>query len=510
MKRGEPHTITRAATAQLATPGALLAGRYRLDRRRASRARSTLWRAVDEVLSRPVAVRLVPLRDPGTPRAAGDPPSGVELVDAVSKASRAADRRLARVFDVAVDVPDDEPGGTAGQQVGVVVSEWVGGRPLSDLLHDGPLPAAEAVAAVDATAAALVAAAGVGAHHGRLHAGNVLVTADGVRVADLGVAAVVAGDPEGSDEIDARALGRLLFLSLTGVQAPRAGGGGKRRADQTAPRGPDRRARQLCAGIPRDVDASAMALLAGETAPRSAAGVRDLLAALPHQRPGSGETSFPDPDVPPEAWLRRPRSARRWAVRSLAVAGLAAVGLVGWLAGTTLGRVPHPRTQVPSISGPSAANSSQTALRPIALRGAPISAYDPQGDGHENDDDAGLAVDRDPSTSWTTSNYRGNPVFGGLKHGVGLLVDLGKPTRVRQVRLALDTPGASLQVRAADAPGSSVVELPTVASKQHAGRSITLTPRRTNARYWLVWLTRLPQEQHGEYAEGIAEIRFFR
>ena len=52
--------------------------------------------------------------------------------------------------------------------------------------------------------------------------------------------------------------------------------------------------------------------------------------------------------------------------------------------------------------------------------------FDPEGDGEpENDSDVPLAFDGDPSTAWSTLEYRGSPDFGNLKDGVGLLLDLG-------------------------------------------------------------------------------------
>ncbi len=497
----------RARAAPPAGTGTLLAGRYRLDQCAGSsapqrqddaakpeqpggRARSTLWQATDEVLSRPVAVRLVGLRDPDTPRTPGDLPTADELVDTVSHASRAADRRLARIFDVSIEAPDapDE----TDASLGVVVSEWVNGRTLAELVRDGPLPVGEAVSFVDAAAAALAAAAVVDVHHGRLHGGNVLICPEGARVTDLAVAALIAGERAGSAEGDARSLGRLFYLALTGVEAP-------------AGRPPSRRPRQLRGGIPRAVDTVAVRLLSREGAPDSAAGVGELLGPLPHSHPDRIEEPLPATRLP-----AAPSPARRWAWRGIALAALAAVGVGGWLAGTRIGNVHTQRTEVPSISSPSPSAGNKAALTPVSLRNAPIRAFDPQGDGEENDDAARLAVDQDRSTSWTTVNYHGSPVFGGLKHGVGLLIDLGKSTRVRQVRLAFDTPGASVQVRAADRPATSASAYPIVARKDSAGRTATLRPRGTTARYWLVWLTRLPKNSDGEYSEGIAEIRFYR
>ena len=59
--------------------------------------------------------------------------------------------------------------------------------------------------------------------------------------------------------------------------------------------------------------------------------------------------------------------------------------------------------------------------------------FDPEADPpEENPDEAPNAIDGDAATSWTTSTYRGDPALGGLKPGVGLMVDLGKDQEVRR------------------------------------------------------------------------------
>src|SRR4051795_9794417 len=70
----------------------------------------------------------------------------------------------------------------------------------------------------------------------------------------------------------------------------------------------------------------------------------------------------------------------------------------------------------PSVSTP--AQGSQGAAAPagqaVPITGAEV--YDPLGDGEpENDSDVEKAYDGDPSTSWSTLEYRGSPAFGNLK-----------------------------------------------------------------------------------------------
>ena len=70
--------------------------------------------------------------------------------------------------------------------------------------------------------------------------------------------------------------------------------------------------------------------------------------------------------------------------------------------------------------------------------------FDPEGDPpEENPDDAPNAVDGDPGTSWSTSTYQQQLGPGGLKSGVGLLVDLGSSREVGVLELDLAGEGTT-------------------------------------------------------------------
>ena len=109
------------------------------------------------------------------------------------------------------------------------------------------------------------------------------------------------------------------------------------------------------------------------------------------------------------------------------------------------------------------------------------------------------AIDGDPATSWTTSTYRGNPALGGLKPGVGLMLDLGKD----QEADVGDGPvqGRTHLLRGVRRPGrrhrvtrSSLDQLDKVggaARTRPSGPPCELDPSPTT-RYLLVWLTKLP------------------
>ncbi|MFI0486427.1 hypothetical protein [Actinomadura sp. 9N215] len=54
-------------------PGTRLAGRYRLEKRISDTGGSSLWKAIDEILARAVAVRTSIPGSPGSPRSSRPP-----------------------------------------------------------------------------------------------------------------------------------------------------------------------------------------------------------------------------------------------------------------------------------------------------------------------------------------------------------------------------------------------------------------------------------------------------
>jgi len=116
-------------------------------------------------------------------------------------------------------------------------------------------------------------------------------------------------------------------------------------------------------------------------------------------------------------------------------------------------------------------------------------AYDPEGDGQENDELVVNATDGDPATAWKTEHYS-TAEFGNLKNGVGLVLDAGSPVRPSSLTVVSDTPGFTADVKAG--PSSSCC-FDTVSSSQTVGDRTTfhLTVE-TARRYFLLWITRLP------------------
>ena len=169
-------------------------------------------------------------------------------------------------------------------------------------------------------------------------------------------------------------------------------------------------------------------------------------------------------------------------------------------------------TQRPSATP--AQPSSGPSPRPTAARRVhravlltPVSAHgfdplDTQGDpSNENDCLAGYAIDGNPATAWRSQYYLGSPVFGGLKTGSGLILDMGRRVRLRSVRVAFGNApgtgsGADVDIELGDSDtlaASTLATFTTVASADDVGGTHTFrTSSSARGRYVLIWFTKLP------------------
>ncbi|MVO89612.1 protein kinase [Streptomyces sp. p1417] len=206
----------------------VIAGRYRLLAPLGEGGMGTVWRAMDDVLGREVAVKEV--RAP-----AGLPASEVERLYARLEreawaAARIPHRNVVTVYDVALD--EDRPW---------IVMELVRGLSLSDVLEsEGPMSPRRAAYVGAEVLGALRAAHDAGILHRDVKPGNVLLANDGrVVLTDFGIAMVegssaltmtgeVVGSPEflaperamgrrPGPESDLWSLGVLLYAAVEGV-----------------------------------------------------------------------------------------------------------------------------------------------------------------------------------------------------------------------------------------------------------------------------------------------------
>jgi hypothetical protein len=491
----------------ISEPGTRLGGRYRLEDRTAAAGGWAAWKAIDEILARPVTVVTF---EPGFPRVR-------ETVTAARAAGRLTDARLTQVFDVEDDWDH-----------AYIVMEWAAGDSLDDLLAAGPIDPGRGAQIVAEAAAALSVAHAAGLAHLCLQPGSLRWTPNsGVKIVGLGVDAALTGvtseDPAADDT---RGLASLLYAALTGhwpgpdcpslPPAPTA--------DGQAPR-----PRQITAGVPAVLDDITCRALF-QHGRRGAAALstpgelaEELTAAIPpapppeaappqptrgypaHGYPAStvpGRTGYEPSSLPPGGWDTRPpagprpRRGRQRPSRNLIA--IATVLVLVVVAAITIGTMAlngsSPHGQLPSsVSSPnSPSTQAAQVLKPIGAQGV-----------SEPSTKAALAIDGSPATAWSTQYYLGNPKFGGLKNGSGLLLDMGKTVKLSSVTVTFgSTAGANVSIMIGNdgsADPASVSSFATVAQQDGVPGGTTTFDVHSSAsgRYVLIWFTKLPPKANG-------------
>jgi eukaryotic-like serine/threonine-protein kinase len=500
---GEGHEAAADEAAPVMTFGAptvgeILADRYQLEEHvNNDSAGRQVWRGVDVILRRPVAVVL---RYPG-----GE--SATEMLQAAVDASRVIHPNLVGVYD-AIDE------GTRSY----VVREWVDGEALRELVaEEGPLDPARATAIAHSIADALAAVHATGMVHGNVHPGTTLIGDDG-RV----VLADARADSADSVESDVRAVGGLLYYSLTGTwphaeigpsalpDAHRDGNGAL-----TTPR-------QVRAGVPAYLDDLTMDLLDK----RVAAPEADALAAELARLDAADEEYE---DVGPlrftqNATVEPARSTRKIVVGVGALVVIAVLGLVfGIRAITSSDDKPNKTTTQARVgSGTTSTDGTPQPATPtpkkIQLGADQVRIVDPPKGSRADTGEAAYTVDNDKESAWETQGFN-DPFFGHIKPGMGVLINLGSAKHVADVRVETNVPGAAMDVRTGpNDPGNNsagdqkVVDTFKKISDgdtekgEGTVRVFDGFDEDTTYQYLLVWLSELPRGDGGKYRISVTNI----
>jgi serine/threonine-protein kinase len=196
MARGGEGRVWLVSDARVSGTGVVVAGRYRLDGRIAAGAMGEVWRGVDTMLDRPVAVKLL---------RAEHARHGEILSRFRAEARHAGSLShpgIVRVYDFGEEGPGHSP---------YLVMELVLGRSLARVLAFGPMEPARAMDVVAQTAAGLHAAHAAGLVHLDIKPANLLLRPGGqVKITDFGIASAVAPAPAaGSGTL----IGTLAYLA---------------------------------------------------------------------------------------------------------------------------------------------------------------------------------------------------------------------------------------------------------------------------------------------------------
>jgi len=151
-----------------------------------------------------------------------------------------------------------------------------------------------------------------------------------------------------------------------------------------------------------------------------------------------------------------------------------------------------PRSSPPAGHHPPAAVS--VLLKPVS-----VSSFDVFGNngGNENAAAAKYAIDGDPGTFWQTNFYYGDPRFGNLKSGTGLILDMGRRVRLSKVVVQFGaTCCAHVQIEIGNdsdpVPSALGTFTRVQGSRTAAGRMTFKVSSRAAGRYVLIWITYLP------------------
>ncbi|HEX7132140.1 MAG TPA: serine/threonine-protein kinase [Iamia sp.] len=560
---GSPPPSTGAPGA--ARSGTLLAGRYRLDHPLATGGMARVWEARDEVLGRPVAVKVLL----------------EHLVDDASFVSRfraeaLAAARLTHPSVVSVYDTCSAPGLEA------IVMELVDGETLRQRLDGGRLDEDEAARIGSRIAEALAVAHRAGIVHRDIKPANVLLSTTGrVVVTDFGIAKAAEGAdlttggqmlgtakylaPEQVEGLrvdgraDVYALGVVLYEAVCGrvpfaADTEAATALARIHADPPAPRSlrpdldPDltRVIERCLARAPADrwPDAASLgrtlaAIASGRALPPGPPGPPPppTLSKPPADAPEPGTRSWRGPDddasrswrapEPPRPGPPPPRSPSP-PPRPL----------------PSPPPPPPPSAPAPRQHPPPPAPAPVPAGRPKRRLGPTLAlvavlavslliiaalgwqlldpgatetitptnaiAFDPYvGDG-ENDPLSPAAIDGDEATAWPTSTYRGSPVIqeSVAKPGVGLVLELGERRQLETLRIASPTLGWTAEVYVLDdvptAPIDGEGEPVDEASGIEGDAELSLGGQEGSV--VVLWITRTGDEGRVEVSEATVEV----
>jgi putative peptidoglycan lipid II flippase len=482
-------------------PGATIGGgRYRLLVFHGGPPSLQFWQALDTALDRQVALTFV---DPD----ATLPDEQVQQVLARTlKLSRLDMPGVARVLDV-----------TSTGSGGLVVSEWIRGGSLPEVAETSPSPIGGA-RAIQSLAAAAEAAHRSGVALSIDHPSRVRVSIEG----DVALA-FPATLPDATPEGDIRGIGAALYALLinrwplpeSGVRSGLAPAELDAAGQPIEPRAVDR-------DIPFQISAAAARAVQEGGGIRSAPTLLNLLQQATAVADRTELISPVDePGVPPPSRFRAgpaedpETSARRrkglmvglgvgGAIMVVALIVLASVlsrifgDVGGGLGGDELG-LNAPTT---SAEGGGSNGSNGNVVKPVRA-----TVFSPEGEA-DAPGQAPLAIDGNPSTVWPIDTYTDPVPFPNFKNGVGLMVQLPKPTKLGEVTINLNSTGTAVQIRSSQTPTPSSLDDTTVlvpATTLKAGSNTIKVDNPTPTSNVLVWVSTLGQV-NGQSRSDIAEI----
>jgi len=473
--------------------GAVVAdGRYRLLVSHGGLPGLRFWQALDTALDRPVALTFIDPEGRLTDEEVGAILARTQVLSRIDRPG------IARVLDV-----------TETSSGGMVVSEWIRGGSLQEVADTAPSPIG-AARAVQALAAAAAEAHSEGVSLSIDHPSRIRVSIDG----DVALAFPATLAHATADD-DVRGVGAALYaLLLDRWPLPEPGDASGLRPAETGPAGEPVEPSAVNPEIPFQISAAAVRAVQIGGGIRSASTLLNLLqqatAAVdrtdlvaPVTPAGGSRDGAPikEPlrDVA-EVQARRRRSLLIGIGAGVAVLVVALVVFAS-VVGRLFGSIKSDRLGLNTITTGASAPAGEV-VKPTAA-----TVFSPQG-GADAPDLAGLAIDGNPATAWPTDTYNDATPFPGFKNGVGLMLQLPKPTVVGGVTVTVSSTGTQIQIRSATSGTPSSLE-DTVALTQPTalkpGANTIPVPNASPTSFVLVWISTLGQTD-GKNRTDVSEI----
>ncbi|OBK29907.1 murein biosynthesis integral membrane protein MurJ [Mycobacterium asiaticum] len=436
-------------------PGARIAnGRYRLLISHGGNPPLHFWQALDTALDRQVALTFV---DPE-----GALPDDVlqEILSRTLRLSRIDKPGIARVLDVVHT-------GSGG----LVVAEWIRGGSLQEVADTSPSPVG-AIRAMQSLAAAADAAHRAGVALSLDHPSRVRVSIEG----DV-VLAYPATMPDANPQDDIRGIGAALYALLVNRwPLPEAGArSGLAPADRDA-NGQPVEPTVVDRDIPFQISAVAVRSVQEDGGIRSASTLLNLLqqaTAVADRTEVIGPIAEPPAPATPrrqaergtEVYSRRRRNlliGLGAGAAILLVALLVLASVVSKIFGDVGNGLKGEQLGLNNPTSSSATDSpGSTAPAGGFVRPTKATVFSPGGDA-DNPGEASQAIDGNPGTAWHTDTYSDSVPFPGFKSGVGLLLQLPRPTVVGVVTLNVSSTGTKVEIRSSSSANPSKLEDTTV------------------------------------------------
>jgi serine/threonine-protein kinase len=244
--------------------------------------------------------------------------------------------------------------------------------------------------------------------------------------------------------------------------------------------------------------------------------IDDLSTALEVEaaRAGSttGEATSVLEAVPPANRKLSKRATWSWVAILTVILIVAAVLLATQL----IGGGHSPIGGKPNGGGGNGGGTSKSSGHQVAIEGA--TDYDPEGDGEEDPETVGLAVDGNPTgTAWSSEHYD-TDTFAGTKEGpnpgVGLYVTTKGAVTPAKMKIATPTPGWDAEIfAAASGPPEEIEEWgEAIGEVKNAGKEEEVQLHLGQAaKYFLIWFTKASpaSDQEGRFQVEISDVKLF-